>query len=80
MSNRPLAWVEMMRIGYCHLGLEPHVFWDLTPAEFALLVGLEGASPSLTRSGLEELLARFPDRKGQRAQSSEEEQWTTKPT
>jgi uncharacterized phage protein (TIGR02216 family) len=57
-----IAWPRLMRLGLVHLGLAPDVFWNLTPAELMLMAGIGEARASLTRAGLDELLARFPDR------------------
>lgn len=51
----------MMRAGLCGLGLHPAQFWDLTPAELALMLGIEGGAGAMTRQRLEALVARFPD-------------------
>ena len=56
-----VAWPELMRLGLVHLGLRPDVFWDLTPAELMLMAGIGGRRATLTRAGLKDLLARFPD-------------------
>jgi uncharacterized phage protein (TIGR02216 family) len=61
-----LAWAGLMRLGLLRLGLAPEVFWGLTPAEFMVIAG-EGAAPTaMSRAGLADLAARFPD-DGQRA-------------
>lgn len=58
-----VAWPELMRLGLTRLGLAPDVFWNLTPAELMLMAGVGDGrgSEALTRSGLEDLVARFPD-------------------
>jgi uncharacterized phage protein (TIGR02216 family) len=58
-----IAWGELMRLGLVQIGLQPSVFWDLTPAELMLLAGVEpgAGGGALTRDGLESLMARFPD-------------------
>jgi uncharacterized phage protein (TIGR02216 family) len=57
-----VAWPELMRLGLTRLGLAPDVFWDLTPVELMLMAGGGGGGrEALTRSGLEDLVARFPD-------------------
>jgi uncharacterized phage protein (TIGR02216 family) len=50
-----------MRLGLVELRLAPEVFWGLTPAELMLMAGFDDAPAALGRSGLEALLARFPD-------------------
>ena len=57
-----IAWTRLMRLGMGRLGLAPDVFWSLTPAELMLLAGAGAESEALTRAGLDELVARFPDR------------------
>lgn len=61
-----LDWAGLMRAGIGGLGLLPREFWALTPFELRVMLGLEAIAPALTRARLEELAARFPDkRKGQ---------------
>lgn len=55
-------WPALMHAGLHGLKLSPDAFWRLTPAELRLLLG-EGARVSLDRSGLNALLADFPDEK-----------------
>lgn len=54
-------WPAIMRAGIGAMGLSPREFWALTPAEFVLMSGVGGTTQPLTRAGLSELLARFPD-------------------
>lgn len=67
MSGRGLDWAGLMRAGLQGLRLRPAEFWELTPAELALMLGVEpGAGAgvkagAMTRSGLDALMARFPD-------------------
>lgn len=64
---RRIDWPRLIRLGLVELRLRPDDFWMLTPAELLLLAGhAEGAS-TLTRTGLAELLARFPDERRQEA-------------
>ena len=56
-----LDFAGMMRAGLRGLGLHPAQFWDLTPAELALMLGIEGGAGAMTRQRLEALAARFPD-------------------
>lgn len=53
-------WPGLMRAGITGLGLRPADFWALTPAELRLMLG-EGDAP-LRRAGLDELMAKWPDR------------------
>lgn len=57
-----IDWAGLMRLGLVELRLAPEVFWALTPAELLLIAGVARAPASLTRAGLEGLIARFPDR------------------
>ena len=56
-------WPALMRAGLTGLRLAPAQFWALTPAELRLMLGKEGA-PALTRTGLDALMAQWPDGKG----------------
>jgi uncharacterized phage protein (TIGR02216 family) len=56
-----VAWPRLMQFGMRELRLSPEVFWGLTPAELMLLAGDRAGAQPLTRAGLAELLARFPD-------------------
>lgn len=56
-----IAWHRLMRLGLAQMGLRPDEFWNLTPAELMLMAGSGEGREALTRSGLEELAARFPD-------------------
>ena len=56
-----IDWPGLMRAGLHGLGLEPTVFWRLTPVELRMMLGAEAASPPFTRSRLAELAAAFPD-------------------
>ncbi|MDP5305651.1 rcc01693 family protein [Paracoccus spongiarum] len=59
-----LDWPGLMRAGLRGLGLRPDQFWSLTPAELALMLGVEAGPPAMTRSRLAALASRFPDRGG----------------
>jgi uncharacterized phage protein (TIGR02216 family) len=55
-----IAWGQLLRLGVRHLGLRPAEFWGLTPAEFLLMAGLDGADAgAMTRARLTELEARL---------------------
>ena len=57
-----LDWPGLMRAGMTGLGLTPDQFWSLTPAELALMLGVEpGKGGAMTRDRLAELVARYPD-------------------
>jgi uncharacterized phage protein (TIGR02216 family) len=57
-----LDWSGLMQAGLRGLGLRPDQFWSLTPAELALMLGIEAGPPAMTRGRLAELAARYPDR------------------
>ena len=57
-----IDWAGLMRLGLVELRLTPEVFWTLTPGELLLMAGVGPVRAPLTRTGLEALLARFPDR------------------
>lgn len=56
-----LDWPGLMRAGLAGLGLTPREFWQLTPAELAVMLGAEGGPAPLTRSRLNELARLYPD-------------------
>lgn len=61
-----IDWRGLLQVGLLGLGLEPAVFWRLTPVELRLMLGADAAGPPLTRARLAELAAAFPDvNKGQ---------------
>ena len=59
--KRGIDWRGLMQAGLHGLGLEPAVFWRLTPVELRIMLGREGMVPPLTRARLAELAAAFPD-------------------
>lgn len=62
MSGVP--WHDLMRLGLCELRLDPETFWAMTPTELMLMAGSERESGFvLSRSGLDDLMTRFPDQK-----------------
>lgn len=56
-----MNWNALLRAGLGRLGLAPGVFWDLTPVELALMLGVEPGPAAFTRARLEEICAAFPD-------------------
>ena len=58
-----IAWPRADALGPAEqLRLAPEVFWALTPAEATSMAGLRGRErAALTRAGLADLAARFPD-------------------
>ena len=67
-----LDWPAMMRAGIGGLGLSPNEFWDLTPGELLVLLGPETGAAPLGRSGLEALIAQFPDTPDSSAETEKE--------
>lgn len=59
---RGLDWPGLMRAGLHGLGLRPAEFWALTPAELAVMLGIDPGAAGMTRTRLDDLMARFPDR------------------
>ncbi len=59
--SRAIDWAGLMRAGLLGLGLEPVVFWRLTPVELRVMLGLEAGAAPLTRARLDELARAFPD-------------------
>lgn len=55
-------WPLLMRAGMQGLGLSPETFWSLTPAELQLLLGDPEKSGPLLSSGLDALMAAYPDK------------------
>jgi len=56
-----MNWHALLRAGLGRLGLEPRVFWGLTPLELALMLGVEPGPAAFTRARLAEICAAFPD-------------------
>lgn len=62
MSER-IDWSALMRAGVSQRGLRPAEFWDLTPAELLLVLGVSGSQAGpMSRGRLMELMARWPDK------------------
>lgn len=62
--QRGIDWPGLMRAGLHGLGLKPWEFWALTPAELALMLGIDpggAGGAGMSRARLDELAARFPD-------------------
>lgn len=53
-------WSALLRAGLA-MGLKPHEFWALTPAEFEMMLGRGTGIAPMGRNRLEELQAAFPD-------------------
>lgn len=63
----PVDWPGLMRLGLGALGLAPETFWSMTPHELRMAqegAGLGSATGGtrMSRSGLDRLMANFPDR------------------
>ncbi len=58
-----IDWPGLMRVGMQGLGLEPCVFWRLTPIELRIMIGVDSLVPPLTRARMDELVRAFPDLK-----------------
>ena len=56
-------WMALLRAGLA-MGLKPHEFWALTPAEFELMLGRGSGGAPMARKRLEELREAFPDQRG----------------
>jgi uncharacterized phage protein (TIGR02216 family) len=56
-----MDWPALMRAGLRGLHLSPASFWALTPAELALMLGQGAAQAPMGRSGLDRLMAVYPD-------------------
>ncbi|SEB59789.1 rcc01693 family protein [Rhodobacter sp. 24-YEA-8] len=69
--NRSFDWPGLIRAGLHGLGLEPRVFWSITPVELRIMLGAERGTPPLTRARLAELAASFPDRGAARMKGDE---------
>ena len=54
-----MSWVEPLRLAV-RLGVAPEAFWRLSLVEWRALTEAP-TSPVLTRSGLADLIARYPD-------------------
>ncbi len=63
-KTTPFPWKEAMAFGFGVLRLSAGDFWRLTPRELASAVrALFGERAPVSRDILDELAARFPDRK-----------------
>lgn len=54
-------WPALLRAGVKGLGLKPGEFWQLTPAEFRLMLGIDGGDAPMSRKGLDALARAYPD-------------------
>jgi uncharacterized phage protein (TIGR02216 family) len=54
-------WPGLLRAGCRGLGLRPHEFWALTPAELLMLLGRDAGDAPLNRQQLMALADAYPD-------------------
>ena len=71
MAGSTLDWPGLMRAGMRDLRLTPYQSWQLTPAELALMLGVEPAPARMTRDRLADLLMKFPDTPGKAGVSAQ---------
>lgn len=57
-----IEWDRLVRFGLTDLGLSPDVFWSMTPVELMLMAGSHQTDGVMSRSGLTDLMKRFPDK------------------
>lgn len=57
-----LDWPSLMKVGLRGLRLSPEAFWALTPAEFQLMLDDPGKTGPLLSTGLDALMAVYPDK------------------
>ena len=65
MSTSQINWPGLMRAGICGLKLTPATFWALTPFELELMLGKPTGLMPMGRTGLDALLAAYPDTDGE---------------
>ena len=56
-------WAALLRAGLHGLRLRPRDFWELTPAELAMMLGQSKGVAPMDRAQLDQLLAAYPDQK-----------------
>jgi uncharacterized phage protein (TIGR02216 family) len=61
-AHPKLDWAALMRAGLQGLAMQPDAFWRLTPAELQIMLGDFGARAPLLSSGLDALMAAYPDK------------------
>ncbi len=57
-----MDWPSLLRAGLTGLRLTPDAFWQLTPAELLLMLGLETGAAPLNRARLTDLSRAYPDK------------------
>jgi uncharacterized phage protein (TIGR02216 family) len=64
MKAAKMDWLGLMHVGLHQLGLSVDEFWNLTPFELIVKLGVSDAKASvLTRSSFATMMAEFPDEK-----------------
>lgn len=59
---KPFPWQQAIGFGLGVLKLPPEQFWRMTPRELSYAIeAVRGGVVSLNRSGLSDLMKRFPD-------------------
>lgn len=56
-----IDWAGLMQVGLRGLGLQPDVFWRLTPVELRIKLGAQAGAAPFTRARLKDLARAFPD-------------------
>ena len=59
--SRAFDWPAVLRAGVRGLGLRPDQVWQLTPAEFRLMLGLDAGAGPMGRAALDTLARAYPD-------------------
>lgn len=54
-------WPALLRAGVHGLGLRPAELWQLTPAEFNLMMGMDASHAPMSRAALDRLAQAYPD-------------------
>lgn len=54
-------WPALLRAGVRGLGLRPAQFWQLTPVELRLMLGIDGQNTPMDRAALDALEMAYPD-------------------
>ena len=62
MNSPAFDWPALLRAGLQTLRLKPAEFWSLTPAELALMLGLDQRPLPMKHARLLQLFEQYPDR------------------
>ena len=62
-AGEPLAWADLMALGFGVLGLAPDAFWSMTLKELAaaIKVVMPEAETPVGRDAMQALMRRYPD-------------------